>query len=446
MWNGRGERLALLIGLVMLAHWLFLEQSIGVSVAFFGLAIMAAVIWLRSGGLTRIDLGVVCGVAMALLPVAEKAQALSLAFAVAGVALGVAAIWLGPALRDRWIMSAAQMLATAPVRGPVDLWAARGKTTMPRIDWRPWLMPLVVAAVFGGLMISGNPVLEDWAARLTTWDIDPGTILFRLAFWWAMAMAIWPLLRAADHSSFTLPDVQLPLAALGFNGASVARALVLFNAMFAVQTCLDATYLWGGAPLRESVSHAAYAHRGAYPLLATALLAGVFALASRPYLGQGRVLRALLILWLVQNVLLVVSSLLRLDLYVGEYGLTYLRIAAGIWMGLVAVGLGLTAWQVWAARSNGWLIGVNAGVGVAVLYVCCFVNFAALIADDGRARIAAGQRVDMDYICALGPDAAGHLPMRCGGVDLPVIAGWRDWGFRAARIRGRFPGMMEPGR
>ena len=33
------------------------------------------------------------------------------------------------------------------------------------------------------------------------------------------------------------------------------------------------------------------------------------------------------------------SSILRLELYVEVYSLTELRIAAGIWMGLVAVGL-----------------------------------------------------------------------------------------------------------
>jgi hypothetical protein len=148
----------------------------------------------------------------------------------------------------------------------------------------------------------------------------------------------------------------------------------------------------------------------------------------------------------VQNVLLVASALLRLDLYVGAYGLTYLRIAAGLWMGLVAAGLGLTAWQVWAGRSNGWLIGVNVGVAAAALYACCFVNFAGLIADDGRARMAAGLRVDIEYLCALGPDAAGRLPATCGRADPPVIDGWRDWGFRAARIQGRFPdgtGLVE---
>lgn len=270
-------------------------------------------------------------------------------------------------------------------------------------------------------------------------------MLARLMFWGAMAMVIWPMLRPGQ-ASVDLPRVALPLASFGFTGASVARALVTFNAMFAVQTGLDAAFLWGGATLPDGMSHAEYAHRGAYPLLATALLAGIFALVSRPYLGEGRLVRGLLILWLGQNVLLVVSSLLRLELYVSEFGLTYLRIAAGIWMALVAAGLVLTAWQVWAARSNGWLIGVTAGVATVVLYACCFVNFAVLIAEDGRARLAAGQRVDLAYVCALGPDAAGHLPFQCGGIDLPVIAGWRDWGFRVARIRGRYSVRMEPGR
>ena len=50
-------------------------------------------------------------------------------------------------------------------------------------------------------------------------------------------------------------------------------------------------------------------------------------------------LRNLVYLWIAQNVMLFVSSMLRLDLYVEEYALTELRLAAGVWMGLVAVGL-----------------------------------------------------------------------------------------------------------
>ena len=53
--------------------------------------------------------------------------------------------------------------------------------------------------------------------------------------------------------------------------------------LFAVQTNLDVTFLWGNAALPADITYAAYAHRGAYPLILTALLAAGFVLvAMRP--------------------------------------------------------------------------------------------------------------------------------------------------------------------
>ena len=64
---------------------------------------------------------------------------------------------------------------------------------------------------------------------------------------------------------------------------AVTRSLILFNVMFALQSALDLTYLWGGASLPNDMTYAYYAHRGAYPLIATALLAAGFVLiAMRP--------------------------------------------------------------------------------------------------------------------------------------------------------------------
>ena len=122
----------------------------------------------------------------------------------------------------------------------------------------------------------------------------------------------------------------------------MTRSLVLFNVMFALQSALDLTYLWGGASLPDGMTYAHYAHRGAYPLIATALLAASFVLiAMRPGgpAEQSRLIRPLVLLSIGQYVLLVVSSIFRLDLYVAAYSLTYLRLAAFIWMGLVAAGL-----------------------------------------------------------------------------------------------------------
>jgi hypothetical protein len=92
----------------------------------------------------------------------------------------------------------------------------------------------------------------------------------------------------------------------------VTRALILCNALFALQSGLDLAYLWGDLALPNGMSHAEYAHRGAYPLVATALLAAAFVLiAMRPGgpAENSRLIRPLVLAWIGQNVLLVISSI-----------------------------------------------------------------------------------------------------------------------------------------
>jgi hypothetical protein len=64
----------------------------------------------------------------------------------------------------------------------------------------------------------------------------------------------------------------------------------------------------------------------------------------------------LIYLWLLQNIVLVLSSIWRTKLYVDGYSLTYLRYAALLCMGLVMAGLGLIILRIVFAKSNTWLI------------------------------------------------------------------------------------------
>jgi Domain of unknown function (DUF4173) len=140
----------------------------------------------------------------------------------------------------------------------------------------------------------------------------------------------------------------------------------------------------GGVTLPDGMTYATYAHRGAYPLIVTALLAAGFVLVTmRPDSDMERspLFRPLVFLFVGQNVLLVISSILRLDLYVQVYALSYWRVAAFIWMLLVAAGLVLIIARIALGRSNSWLTLMNFGALALALYICCFVNFPALIAD-----------------------------------------------------------------
>jgi hypothetical protein len=207
------------------------------------------------------------------------------------------------------------------------------------------------------------------------------------------------------------------------------------------------------------VTLAEYAHRGAYPLIGTALLAALFVLVTlRPgsVLAESRAVRRLVSLWIGQNVLLVASTMLRTLDYVEAYSLTRLRISALAWMVLVAVGLLLICYRLWRRRSDAWLINANLAAAAAVLTACAFVDLGAIAAQwnvrHTRDAGGAGASLDLCYLNGIG--AASLLPL----IELesrlvaPALrervqwsrnlqmarlearqADWRSWTFRGAR-------------
>jgi hypothetical protein len=287
-------------------------------------------------------------------------------------------------------------------------------------------------------------------------------------FWLAAIAVIWPFVcmsrRALGEAKELLPDVEasdttFPLPPV-FGEAAVMRSLVLFNLLFAVQTVMDIGYLWGGAALPDGMTYADYAHRGAYPLILAALLAAAFVVAAmRPGSAAERAprMRVLVFLWIAQTVLLVVSSILRLDLYVAAYSLTYLRVAAFVWMLLVAIGLLLIVARIVLYRSNMWLVAANLSALALVVYVCAFVNVPYVIASynvaHSREMGGGGVALDLNYVLGLGPQAIPaidrYIATRPGTVAWPPtvarrdalassyrrdMSNWRAWNFRGWRL------------
>jgi hypothetical protein len=256
----------------------------------------------------------------------------------------------------------------------------------------------------------------------------------RLLFWSATLCVVWPFIylkwirkpAPAPRVNETEPTADEAPSEL-FGAAAILRSLLLFNLLFAVQSGLDVVYLWGGVALPDGLTYAAYAHRGAYPLIATALLAAGFVLAAMRPGGPAErmpVIRVLVFLWVAQNVMLVVSSMLRLDLYVQIYSLTYWRVAAFIWMLLVAAGLVLIVARIALDRSNSWLVQMNLATLALTVCICAFINFPYVIAaynvDHSRQANSSGLALDFSYLVSLGPQA---LP----AIDRYLAGGWNEW-------------------
>jgi hypothetical protein len=380
------------------------------------------------------------------------------------VAFGVAALSPRAGAGDdvwRW----AQRLAMGGLKsfwGPfVDLrrlLRAQGRGQKPRLIAAVVAvsLPLLGGAVFLALFATANPLIGEAFSSLALGDFEPG----RVVFWLTLALPISAALRPRGHRRFLgLPETARRGAAPGLGPTSVAVSLVVFNLIFALENGLDIAYLWADARLPGRLTFAQYAHQGAYPLVATAILAGLFVVViPRPgsAAAASRSVRALVMVWVAQNMFLVASAMLRTLDYIDAYSLTEMRIAALLWMCLVATGLALIAWRLGAGKSAAWLLGANTLAAGVVLAASSIIDFGAVAAgwNVRHAREAGGGGVPLDLcymrnfrgaaVVSLAELERRPIPddlrRRVAAVRSELVSDmihaqsdWRGWRFRDAR-------------
>lgn len=460
-----------LVLLLALGDWLFWGFTPGLSLAIFSWAVFGATLWLAPPNCNPKAPALL--LLLASLPAIELFQTLSVGFLILGTVSSIAWLRWDPATGHQTLLKAAtHLLRAIPFSGIRAVFSYLQKRQQNQVSGpgalrrslQNWGFPIGGGLLLCALLLAANPVLENRLADLLLLDHD---ILPRIMFWFGLALAIWPFLAppvaAVKQTEKSSARTGHRRFAPGLNPGSVLRALVLFNLILAVQSIMDLSILFAGADLPPGMTLATYAHRGAYPLLATAMLAGLFAILARPFLNSHAGLTPLMLLWLGQNAILGMTSLLRLDLYTESFGLTYLRLYAMIWIGLVVIGLLLTAWQVLKTQSNAWLLLRCSLLGVAALYLCTFVNFAGLIAQqnlDRAARFAqdsSAQSPDWYYLCTLGPMAAKSIalaqqnnpalkqPPGYASCWAPTThsVNWREWGFRSWRLTSYAAGEFD---
>lgn len=277
-------------------------------------------------------------------------------------------------------------------------------------------LPVIGSAVIIVLFTAANPVIATWLNRLfgAPWSTN---WVGRIVVWLILFAMAWSVLRPrVPFRVFGTFDDGGQIKLPGISVASVRTSLIAFNALFAMQNAMDLAWLWGLVPLPRGMTLAEYAHHGAYPLIVTALLAAGFVLvALRPgsITAAQPAIRRLVVLWIAQNVLLVASAALRTLDYVAAYSLTALRIAALLWMVLVALGLVLVCWRMIRGKSASWLINANAAAALALLSVCCFVDLeeVAVQYNINHARELGGNGPPLDICYLLGVGPSGLLPL-----------------------------------
>ena len=434
-----GATLLCVFGLVALADLLFFEHPIGWALGGFGL-LLTLWLWLRCGRkrtLWPVTLMALAGAGASLSMIEQPTVLASALLMTTLVALSISARrgWIDSLLG--WIHEVAVWCLLAGFHPLIDFTlycrcVMRRRSTRGLARLALWVLPLVLGGVFVVLFAIANPVVEMWFEELFGYLEDQLYRLHpeRVLFWIVLAVSLWGLARSNRHYRYRqikqTARIENTMRRFGV-GPVMVRCLIVFNAVFAVQTALDTMYLFGSAELPEGMTYAQYAHRGAYPLIGTAILAAAFVLITfRPAVQDApgaRLIRQLVYLWIAQNIILLISAVYRLELYIDAYQLTRLRVAAAIWMGLVASGFFWIALRIMLARSNRWLVTANALTAGVVLVGCCFVNFDRFIAQHNVTHCAEmtgrGQHVDITYLEHLGYDALPALVRLRQRLDSP---------------------------
>lgn len=182
--------------------------------------------------------------------------------------------------------------------------------------------------------------------------------------------------------------------------------IVLLNLLLLVVNGLDIYYLWITNALPSGMTYSDYVHQGTTNMIvsiAMAILIILFFFRSHiNFAERSKAIKVMAIIWIVQNIIVLISTGYRNYLYVAEYNLTYRRIGVYIWLTLTLVGLLTTFVKIYGKKSNWYLFKANGWAFYIVLVLFACQNWDLVIT---KFNIEKSKKLDKYYLLSLGSPA-----------------------------------------
>jgi Leucine-rich repeat (LRR) protein len=177
---------------------------------------------------------------------------------------------------------------------------------------------------------------------------------------------------------------------------------ILLNIMLIVLNILDVSYLWINKTIPEGLTYSDYVHQGTGTLILSiifAIMVILFFFRSQiNYYKNNKAIKILVYFWIMQNLMMVISTAYRNLLYINEYSLTYKRIGVYVYLLLAFIGLVTTLLKIAYTKSNWYLFRKNTWAVFFVLVIASFVNWDVLIT---KFNIEKSKQVDVNYLVSL---------------------------------------------
>lgn len=283
--------------------------------------------------------------------------------------------------------------------------------------WWPIIIVTIISFIFIALYSEINPVFNIYFKSLYP-DIDPGWLIFALFGTILLYTFIYPsrlikkLLRleldygkTIEHDesiSKTQSDFSI-FSSFEHERFSAFLLFIVLNILLLILNAFDIQYLFLKGELPASITYADYVHRGVGAVILSILLAiGVISYYFRGLINfdiKSKFIKTLTYLWIIQNIVLVIMTAFKNQLYIDAYSLTYKRIGVYYYLAFAIIGLLLTLYKIYSRKDTWFLFRSNSIVIYVVLILSCAFNWNTIVT---RYNLENSQEVDYCYLNTLG--------------------------------------------
>lgn len=309
-----------------------------------------------------------------------------------------------------------------------------------------WIIPIVLILIFFFIYKSANPLFEKFTEKINLDFISGEWLLFTLGgFLMVYGYIRHQRIQVIDNWENNLPlDLSNTKSAIPkWNEKSAAILLfVCLNVMLVFINLLDVNYLYLGTGLPEGVSHKTFVHNGVGMLILSIVLAisiiMYFFRGGLNFNEKNKSVKFLVYLWIAQNIMMVVSTMIRNNIYVNDYLLTYKRIGVYCWLFMAALGLIVTFVKIWKIKTNWYLFKTNSLIAYIVLVVAAGLDWDKYISDYNISHSKSLSQLDKRYLVSL---SETNIPQLLALKDSAGFntdssyhysAGSRNWSYEAS--------------
>lgn len=175
-------------------------------------------------------------------------------------------------------------------------------------------------------------------------------------------------------------------------------SLVLVNLLLLFVNAIDVQYLWFNFTEIAAPELSRLVHNGTNLLIMSILISIAILLfffnGELNFHSKNRLTVSLANVWIIQNIVLLVSVFIRNYKYVELYGLTQKRIGVYIFLVMTLIGLITLSFKIIKKLNINYLINSNSWVYMQLFLVLSFVNFDCIIAKDNLQRA----NCDINYV------------------------------------------------